>query len=104
MVSCLVRREPAGADELGDERVVLRQLLEGAVAEEVRTGVAHVADPDVVVLGERHGHRRPHPRDRLVARRALVHAPVRVLDEPHDELSSRASLGLRASDDRRRQP
>ena len=39
----LVRREPAGADELGDERVVFGQLLERAVAEEIRAGVAHVA-------------------------------------------------------------
>ena len=42
----LLRRELAAADELGDERVVLGQLLELAVADEVRARVADVADPD----------------------------------------------------------
>ena len=104
MAARLVGREPARADELGDERVVIGELLERAVAEEVRAGVAHVADPDVVVLDERHRHRRAHPRDRLVAGGALVHAAVRILDEPHDELPARASLRLRLADRRRRQP
>ena len=58
----LLGRELAAADELGDERVVIGQLLERTVPEEVRAGVAHVADPDVVVLGERDRHRRPHSR------------------------------------------
>ena len=40
-----LRREPPAADELGDERVVVGQLLERAVADAVGAGVADMADP-----------------------------------------------------------
>ena len=50
------------ADELGDERVVVGQLLELAVADAVGARVADMADRDAVVLDERGGHRRAHAR------------------------------------------
>ena len=49
----LLRGELAAADELGDERVVVGELLERPVANQVRPRVADVADRDAVVLDER---------------------------------------------------
>ena len=78
----LLGRELAAADELGDERVVVGQLLERAVAEQVGARVADVADRDASsVVDERDGHRRAHPRGRGVVARALVDAAVRLLDQ-----------------------
>src|SRR5207248_8331110 len=76
--------ELAAADELGDERVVLGHLLELAVANQVGPRVADVAEGDRVALDERDGHRRPHPGCRRVLARALIDAPVRLLDQLRD--------------------
>ena len=64
----LLGRQLAAADELGDERVVVRDLLELAVADEVGARVADVADRDDAVLDERERHRRAHARDGAVRR------------------------------------
>src|SRR5436305_10099417 len=77
-------RELAAADELGDERVVLGHLLELAVANQVGPRVADVAEGDRVALDERDGHRRPHSGCRRVLARALIDAPVRLLDQLRD--------------------
>ncbi len=75
-------RELAAPDELGDERVVVGELLEPAVAEDVGARVADVADRDRPVLAEeRDRHRRSHARGAGVVECALVDAPVRLLDE-----------------------
>ena len=77
------RRQLAAPHELGDERVVVGQLLELVVAQEVGARVADVAERDDAVrrLDERDRHRRPHARGAGVVDRALVHAPVRLLDQ-----------------------
>ena len=78
----LGRGELAAPHELGDERVVVGELLEPAVAEAVGARVADVADRDRAVLlaEERDRHRRAHARGRGVVERALVDAAVRLLD------------------------
>src|SRR5207342_1678526 len=81
MLLGLVLRELALAHELVDERVVLGEALEGAVAQEVGAAVAHVRERDGAVLAdERRRHRRPHARCLGVGARALVDAPVRHAD------------------------
>ena len=76
-------RQLAAPHELGDERVVVGQLLEPVVAQQVRARVADVAE-------RRRGRRArrarrssssPCPHVDGVGRRALVHAPVRLLDQ-----------------------
>jgi hypothetical protein len=49
----LLGRELAASHQLADERVVLGELLEAAVADEVRARVADVADRDNPVLDRR---------------------------------------------------
>ena len=67
----LLLGEPALAAELLDQRVVLGQPLELAVAEEVGAAVADVAERDLVVADHRRGQRRAHPRARgVLLRRA----------------------------------
>ena len=66
----LLGREPAAADELGDERVVLGQLLELAVADAgTRASRRRGRSRRVPSLDERDGHRRAHPGGGRVARR-----------------------------------
>ena len=78
-------RELAAPDELGDERVVVGQLLEPVVAQQVGARVADVADRDrPVVLDQRDRHRRAHPGGCRVGRGALVDAAVRLLDQLDD--------------------
>ena len=89
----LLGRELAAADELGDQRVVLGQLLELAVADQVGARVADVADRDVAVLDERDRHRRAHPRGGGVLRLPLVDAAVGLLDQVVDPLLAAAQLG-----------
>ena len=90
----LLRRELAAADELGHERVVVGELLELAVAQQVRARVADVPDRDeVVAADERDGHRRAHPGDGRVVRGPVVDAAVRLADQAPDEL-----LGLGRGD------
>ena len=76
-------RQLAAPHELGDERVVVGQLLELVVAQEVRARVADVAEDDAAVgLDERDRHRRAHAaRSAASVRRAVVDAPVRLLDQ-----------------------
>ncbi len=60
----LLGGEDTALDELGDERMVGRHLLEPAVPKAVAPGVADVADRDRFVrrIDQRDGDRRPHPR------------------------------------------
>ena len=91
----VARRQLAAPHELGDERVVVGQLLERVAAQHVGARVADVAEGDVAVrLDERDRHRRPHAARRRVVRRALVHAAVRLLDELDDAILA-AALRLR---------
>ena len=94
----LLGRELAAAHELGDERVVVGQLLELLVAQPVGARVADMADRDLPVgLEHRDGHRRAHPRGCRVGRGALVDAQVRGLDQRDDALLAawrRVELGL----------
>ena len=84
----LLRRQHAALHELRDERVVGRELLELAVAQEIRARVADVPDADGARRGvdERDGDGRPHARGRRVVERALPDAPVRLGDERDDAL------------------
>ncbi len=90
----LLRREPSAPDEIGDEGVILGQLLEAPGAQAVRARVAHVADGEHVVSGERRGDRRPHPRDLRVARGALVDPPVRLLDDGDEPFLGLEPVGV----------
>ncbi len=90
----LLRRELAALQELVDERVVVGELLDPAVADAVRARVADVADDDALALDERDGHRRSHARRRRVDARALVHAAVRLLDERRDPRGAGEPAGI----------
>ena len=91
----LLGREHATLHELGNERVVGRELLERAAAQEVRARVADVADGDLAcrLVDERCGHRRTHAARRGIGDRALPDPAVRLLDERHDAV---LALGLGA--------
>ena len=91
----LLRRELAAADELCDERVVLGQLLELALADEVGARVADVTDRHAPVLDESDGHGRAHPGSRGVLGLPLVDAAVRLLDQLVDALLASAAGLLR---------
>ena len=56
----LVGRERAAAHELADQRVVVGELLQRAVAQQVGARVADVAEGDAPVVDQRGGHRRAH--------------------------------------------
>jgi hypothetical protein len=90
----LLGREPPGANELGDEGVVLGQLVDLVVADEVGAGVSDVADRDDPVLEQGDGNRRPHPRGVRVLTRTLVDLPVRLLDERNDTVLAAPVDGL----------
>src|ERR1700693_4834552 len=83
----LLGREAAAPDELRDERVVFRQLLELAVADEVGTRVADMTEPDNAVLDERDRDRRPHSRCIRVFGCPLEDALCGRLDEGDDTIS-----------------
>ena len=57
-----LRRDLAGALELGDQRVVARELLELAVAQAVGAAVADVAEADLAVGDLGGGQVVPMPR------------------------------------------
>jgi hypothetical protein len=80
----LLGRQPARPDELCDERVVLRQLVDLTVANQVRARVADVTDRDDAVLEQRDRDRRPHARRVRVLACTLVHLAVRLLDQRDD--------------------
>ena len=90
----LLGRELSAADELGDERVVLGQLLEPAVPDQICARIADVAEGDGPVPDERHGQRRSHPGGRGVLARALVDAPVCLLDQLSDAALPTAGRAL----------
>jgi len=77
------------ARELGDERVVLGDLLERAVTEAVRARVADVPERDPALVDERQREGRPHSGERQVLLRLLVDATVRGLDQRVDPLLAR---------------
>ena len=99
----LLGRELAAADELGDQRVVLGQLLELPFADQVGARVADVADRDAAVLDERDRHRRAHPRGGGVLRLPLVDAAVGLLDQVVDPLLAAGELGGLVAQGRRRE-
>ena len=66
----------AALDELADQRVVLGQQLELAVAEQIRAAVADVSDGDLGAIEVDRGQRRPHPRALVLGARDVVDAPV----------------------------
>ncbi len=90
-------RQLAAPDELRDERVVVRQLLEVVVAQQVGARVADVAERDgAVVLDERDGHRRPHAggrRHRSTRARARAGSPPGSAAR-RDPLAAAAAFGL----------
>ena len=90
----LLRRQPAGADQLGDERVVVGQLVDLVVADQVGARVADVADRDDAVLEERDGDRRAHARGVRVLASTLVDLAVRLLDQRDDSCLAAAVDGL----------
>src|SRR5581483_7372725 len=54
------------ANLLGHPRVIARQLLDPAVADEIRAAVADVGNDGLVAVDERAGHRRAHAAQLLV--------------------------------------
>jgi len=82
----LLGGEPAAPDEVGDEGVILGQLLEPSVAQAVGPRVADMADDQRVAADEGGRDRRPHPGDLRVVGCALVDAPVRLLDDRRQPL------------------
>ena len=101
----LLGRELTAPHELGDERVVVGQLLELPVAQPVGARVADVPDRDLPVgLEHRDRHRRAHPRRRRVGGGALVDAQVRGLDQRDDALlAGRARIEVGLGDRGRRE-
>jgi hypothetical protein len=86
----LLGGELPAADELRDERVVVRELLELAVAEDVGARVADVAENDAAVLDQRYRHGRTHSGHVRVAAGTLVDAAVRLLHQGDDPLGAGA--------------
>ena len=83
----LLGGELTAPHQLGDERVVVGQLLQMLVAQPVGPRVADMPDRDLPVgLEDRNRHRRAHPRRCRVGGGALVHAQVRRLDQRDDTL------------------
>ena len=77
-------------DELGDERVVVGQLLDLLVADQIGARVADVAERDDAVLDERDGDRRAHAGGVRILCGAVEDLPVRLLDERDDPLLAAA--------------
>jgi hypothetical protein len=76
----LLRRDPALGHHALDERVVLGEQPELAVADQVGPRVAHVHQSDLVGAGDHGGERGAHAGEVAVARRAIEHHPVRLAD------------------------
>src|ERR687887_2332883 len=64
--------------------MILGQLLELAVADQIGARVADVAEHHRVVLHARPRYLRPHTGSRRILARALVDAPVRLLNQLDD--------------------
>ena len=75
--------EDATLDELGDERVIGRELLEDTVSQQICARVSDVADRDGSPLRVDQGsrHRRSHPGGCGICERALPDAPVGLDDK-----------------------
>jgi hypothetical protein len=80
--------------------VVLGQLLDLAVADQVRARVADMADGDGAVLEEGDGDRRAHARGVRVFTRPLVDLAVGFLDQ-RDDASFAAAVDVLAEGRRR---
>src|SRR5262249_32873463 len=81
----LLRRQLAASNQLGDERMVVGQLVEPPVAKQVGARVADVAEGHAAVAAEeRGGDRRAHAGSSRIPGRAVVHAPVRLRDPLRD--------------------
>ena len=93
MLVGLLRRELAAAAHLLDERVVLREALEVAVAQPVGARVADVRHRDVVVADVGGGQRRAHAGTVLAGLRHLVDASVGLQHPLGEQL-----LGARRAD------
>ena len=72
--------------QLLDQRVVVGDLLELALAEDVGAAVADVAEADLVAVHERRGQRRPHPRARRVPLGEVEDLAVGLLGGPPQQL------------------
>src|SRR5262245_3385428 len=72
----LLGRDLALQDHAVDQRVVLGELGQLAVAEQVRARVAHVHEVHLLAVDERGREGRAHARDAPVALRAIEHGPV----------------------------
>ena len=78
--------EPPASHQIGDEGVVVGQLLEPPLVDPVGARVADVADEHATVLEQSGRDRRPHPGGAGVADSALVDPAVRLLDDRPDAL------------------
>ena len=90
----LLGRQPSAPHEVADERMVVGELLQLAVADPVGPGVADVADRDPTSREQRRRHRRPHAGEVRVGVRPVVDAAVRLLDDRLQALVRREPVGL----------
>ena len=81
-----LRRQPSCPDELADERVVGRELLEDVVAKAVGAGVADVSDRNLACLlvDEQRRDDRSHPCRGGVLERVAIDPVVRLLQQLHE--------------------
>ena len=84
MVLSRLRRDLAAALELRDERVVVRELLELAVAQAVGAAVAHVSEAHLVAVNLRQRERGTHAATRLVGHSEVIDAPVGLADDARE--------------------
>ena len=77
--------ELSATDQFADERVVVRQLFELVVADAVGAGVADMAEGDAAVSASTRATVIVVPMPEAAASScALVHAPIRLLDQLDD--------------------
>ena len=89
MVLGLLLGQAPLAHQLLDERVIVGQALEPAVAQQVGATVADVRDRDLVLADVGGRQRRPHARPLCVAARQLVDPLVGFADELGEPLLGR---------------
>jgi hypothetical protein len=82
----LLRREPPLSDHALDERVVLGECPKLAVAEEVRSRVAHMSQMKPVAADNHRRERRSHPRESRFLGGALAHGPIGLMDRLSEPL------------------
>jgi hypothetical protein len=93
MLLGLLVGKPSLAAELLDQRVVLGEALELAVAEDVGAAVADVGEADIVAAHHRGGQRGPHPGAGRVALGELVDLMVCLAEQVLELSLGRAVLG-----------